>query len=67
MDFIVYVVILVGLGLSKTLLHKSEAVDTLIAKPAEVVEVVSLQVGSNLELYREPDAYTLILEEFGLK
>lgn len=68
MDLIAYLILLAGIGLYKMNMSHSEAADTLITQPGEaVIEMVSVPIGDNLMLYKEQDAYTLILEELGLK
>lgn len=67
MDLIIYLVVMAAIGLIK-MNTSSDAVSTLLNNPGEVVsEVCTLPIGRNLSLLKEKDAYTLILEELGLK
>lgn len=68
MDFIVYMLVLIVVGVIKMKAPQDKVVSTLINNPGEsVVETAVLPIGNNYSLYREADAYTLILTELGLK
>lgn len=68
MDFILYVIVLLCVGLFKMKAPSDKVVSTLLNNPGEsIVETAVLPIGNNFSLIREADAYTLILTELGLK
>lgn len=68
MDFIIYFIVLVCIGLFKMKAPSDKVVNTLLSNPGEsIVETAVLPIGNNFSLIRETDAYTLILTELGLK
>ena len=71
MDLILYCVILLSVGFMKMYGSKKVSQGDTLLKPDNftegTVQVVELPIGNNLRLYKEQDAYTLILQQFGLK
>lgn len=68
MDFILYFIVFACIGWLKLKAPVDTVVGSLISNPGEAVsELCVLPVGKNLSLLKEKDAYTLILEELGLK
>lgn len=68
MDIIIYVLIMVGIGLYKMKTVSADIQSMLVQEPATAeVIVTDIPIGNNMHLYKEQDAYTLILEELGLK
>jgi hypothetical protein len=71
MDLIIYCIILVLIGFMRVgqtaqVSDDVGIVDTGVTT-VTCAEYADLPVGQNLGLIKEPDAYTLILEEWGLK
>lgn len=73
MDLIFYSLILLSLGSYKMMSKKKQTGGIQIFAPGESFTEGTIQVaadipiGNNLRLYREQGAYTLILQQFGLK
>ena len=67
MDLFIYLIVMVCIGFIK-MKAPVDAVSPLITNPGEqVADMCTLPIGRNLSLLREKDAFTLILEELGLK
>lgn len=67
MDLIIYLLVLCSVAYFR-MKAPSDAVSPILNEPgAQTAEVYTLPVGRNLQLLKEKDAYTLILEELGLK
>lgn len=67
MDLFIYLIIMVCIGFIK-MKAPVDAISPLITNPGEnVAEMCSVPIGRNLSLLKEKDAFTLILEELGLK
>lgn len=67
MDLFIYLIIMVCIGFIKTK-APVDTISPLITDPGEhVAEMCSVPIGRNLSLLKEKDAFTLILEELGLK
>lgn len=67
MDLFVYLLVLAVWGLIKTK-APADALGPILNNPGEAAaEMCVLPIGRNLSLLKERDAYTLILEELGLK
>lgn len=67
MDLFIYLLVLVGIGLFHTLSPNSTVSHLLNDPGTQPADVYALPIGRNLQLLKETDAYTLILEELGLK
>lgn len=68
MDLIIYILVLIAVGFLKVKNVTTATPDVLVTAPCEAVqETASLPIGRNLSLDKETDAYTLIIEELGLK
>lgn len=74
MDLFIYLIIAVGVGLFKV--SSSNKMSTLqdisvMSEPGAVAPVTTgdynAPIGNNLQMYKDPNAFMLILEEFGLK
>lgn len=74
MDLFIYLIIAVGVGLFKV--SSSNKMSTLqdisvMSEPGAVAPVMTgdynAPIGNNLQMYKDPNAFMLILEEFGLK
>ena len=68
MDLIIYIIVLVLIGISS--LNRTKAVSEsvgIIDSGATVTVDCDLPISENLALKKEFGAYTLILEQFGLK
>ena len=70
MDLIIYTLIILSIGFYKMVRSKNEPEIVTLASSdtftGSTVQV-DIPIGNNLRLYKEPDAYTLILQQFGLK
>lgn len=67
MDLFIYLIVMICMGFIK-MKAPVDTVSPLIADPGEqVADMCTLPIGRNLSLLREKDAFTLILEELGLK
>lgn len=67
MDLFLYLIVMVCIGFIK-MKAPVDVVSPLVTDPGEqVAEMCSVPIGRNLSLLREKDAFTLILEELGLK
>lgn len=67
MDLFIYLFVLVGIGLFHSLAPNNSVSHLLNDPGTQPAEVYTLPIGRNLQLLKETDAYTLILEELGLK
>lgn len=72
MDLILYVVVLLCIGFYKMNASSKTPANAKQMLASEsftegTVQIVDLPIGNNLRLYKEPEAYTLILQQFGLK
>lgn len=69
MDFIVYLAIISVMCLLKMHAPIEDAMPLDVTPETYTSAVVShdISIGNNYQLYREPGAYTLILEEFNLR
>lgn len=66
MDLIIYCILIASIGFARFNTTKSVSDDVGIVQVGCVTSSCELPVASNLAMIKEPDAYTLILEELGL-
>ncbi len=67
MDLAIYILVLISVGFFR-MRTPADVVSPILNNPtAQQSEQCTLPIGRNLQLLKESDAYTLILEELGLK